>query len=130
MYLSNYFRVCIFNDTTTSIARLATASHSPMCTPSQPVRFDRARDHDVVQYPDGTFATPWLDQRHATPIGHHGTSAHTKTPLHLPNLSSLITITMSHESVYYSRPRTYGKGSRNWSATSADSWHELTGTAL
>jgi hypothetical protein len=21
---------------------------------------------------------------------------------------------MSHESVYYSRPRTYGKGSRNW----------------
>jgi hypothetical protein len=121
IYWSNYFRVCIFNDTTTSIARLATASASPTCILSQPVRFHRACNHDVVQYPDGNFATPWLDQRHATPIGHHGTSAHTKTPLHPPNLSSLITTTMSHESVYYSRPRTYGKGSRNWSATPTDS---------
>jgi hypothetical protein len=130
MYWSNNFRVCIFNDTTTSIARLATASDSPTCTPLHPVRFDRARDHDVAQYPDGNFATPWLDQRHSTPTGHHGTSAHTKTPLHLPNLSFLTTTKMSHESVYYSRPRTYGKGSRNWSATPIDSWHELTGPAL
>jgi hypothetical protein len=127
MYWSNNFRVYIFNDTTTSIARLATAS---VQRAHLRIRFDRACDRDVVQYPDGNFATPWLDQRHATPIGHHGTSAHTKTPLHPPNLSSLITTTMSHESVYYSRPRTYGKGSRNWSATPADSWHELTGTAL
>jgi hypothetical protein len=32
------------------------------------------------------------------------------TPLHQPS-------TMSHETVYYSRPRTYGKGSRSWYAT-------------
>jgi hypothetical protein len=58
MYWSNNFRVYIFNDTTTSIARLATAS---VQRAHLRIRFDRACDRDVVQYPDGNFATPWLD---------------------------------------------------------------------
>ncbi|CBX96880.1 hypothetical protein LEMA_P100110.1 [Plenodomus lingam JN3] len=32
---------------------------------------------------------------------------------HLPHLTENTRSTMSHESVWYSRPRTYGKGSRN-----------------
>lgn len=32
----------------------------------------------------------------------------------LPNLNPEKPSNMSHETVYYSRPRTYGKGSRNW----------------
>jgi hypothetical protein len=33
--------------------------------------------------------------------------------------------TMSHDAVYYSRPRTYGKGSRNWFAYAFARTHNI-----
>ena len=50
---------------------------------------------------------------------HHGAKIQSPTPSNalplLPKPAKQQKIeAMSHESVYYSRPRTYGKGSRNW----------------